>query len=132
MQDEVVCHRTSTLHKNGNKMKRKKKRAIIKRDISVQNCLMCVIINLVSHHHFLCLNSSRLSHLTGTTQQISDGLLKNCKTKMSHLASLLHLSNIPRQLRSSTSRSRSVQLSVSKTKLNLGKRAFSVAVSYPL
>ena len=41
----------------------------------------------------------------------------------SYLASLLHLSNIPRQLRSSTSQ----QLIVPKTKLNLGKRAFSVA-----
>ena len=40
----------------------------------------------------------------------------------SYLASLLHLSNIPKQLRSSIS-----QLIVPKTKLNLGKRAFSVA-----
>ena len=40
-----------------------------------------------------------------------------------YLASLLHLSNIPRQLRSSISQ----QLAVPKTKLNLGKRAFSVA-----
>ena len=40
-----------------------------------------------------------------------------------YLASLLHLSNIPRQLRSSVSQ----QLIVPKTKLNLGKRAFSVA-----
>ena len=40
-----------------------------------------------------------------------------------YLASLLHLSNIPRQLRSSISQ----QLIVPKTKLNLGKRAFSVA-----
>ena len=38
-----------------------------------------------------------------------------------YLASLLYLSNIPRQLRSSIS-----QLIVPKTKLNLGKRAFSV------
>ena len=41
----------------------------------------------------------------------------------SYLASLLHLSNIPRQLRSSTSQ----QLILPKTKLNLGKHAFSVA-----
>ena len=40
-----------------------------------------------------------------------------------YLASLLHLSNIPRQLRSSISQ----QLIVPKTKLNLCKRAFSVA-----
>ena len=40
-----------------------------------------------------------------------------------YLASLLHFSNIPRQLRSSTSQ----QLSIPRTKLNLGKRAFSVA-----
>ena len=40
-----------------------------------------------------------------------------------YLASLLHFSNIPRQLRSSTSQ----QLSIPRTKLNLGKRDFSVA-----
>ena len=40
-----------------------------------------------------------------------------------YLASLLHYSNIPRQLRSSTSQ----QLSITRNKLNLGKRAFSVA-----
>ena len=40
-----------------------------------------------------------------------------------YLASLLHFSNIPRQLRSSTSQ----QLPIPRTKLNLGKRAFSVA-----
>ena len=40
-----------------------------------------------------------------------------------YLASLLHFSNVPRQLRSSTSQ----QLSIPRTKLNLGKRAFSVA-----
>ena len=40
-----------------------------------------------------------------------------------YLASLLHFSNIPIQLRSSTSQ----QLSIPRTKLNLGKRAFSVA-----
>ena len=40
-----------------------------------------------------------------------------------YLASLLHLSNIPRQLRSSISQ----QIIVLKTTLNLGKRAFSVA-----
>ena len=39
-----------------------------------------------------------------------------------YLASLLHFSNIARQLRSSTSQ----QLSIPRTKLNLGKRAFSV------
>ena len=40
-----------------------------------------------------------------------------------YLASLLHFSNVPRQLRSSTSQ----QLSIPRTKPNLGKRAFSVA-----
>ena len=40
-----------------------------------------------------------------------------------YLTSLLHFSNVPRQLRSSTSQ----QLSIPRTKLNLGKRAFSVA-----
>ena len=44
-----------------------------------------------------------------------------------YLASLLHFSNIPRQLRSSTSQ----QLSIPRTKLNLGKRAFSVAAQLP-
>ena len=39
-----------------------------------------------------------------------------------YLASLLHYSNIPRQLRSSTSQ----PLSIPRTKLNLGKCAFSV------
>ena len=40
-----------------------------------------------------------------------------------YLASLLHFSNIDRQLRSTTSQ----QLSIPRTKLNLGKCAFSVA-----
>ena len=40
-----------------------------------------------------------------------------------HQASLLHFPSIPRQLRSSTSQ----QLSIPRTKLHLGKRAFSVA-----
>ena len=40
-----------------------------------------------------------------------------------HMAGLLHFSNIPRQIRSSTKQ----QLSISRTKLNLGKRTFSVA-----
>ena len=40
-----------------------------------------------------------------------------------YLASLLHFSNIPRQLRSFTSQ----QLSIPRTKLNLGNRALSVA-----
>ena len=45
-----------------------------------------------------------------------------CTQQPPYLASPLHLSNIPRQLRSSIS-----QLIVPKAKLNLGKRAFSVA-----
>ena len=44
-------------------------------------------------------------------------------TTTTYLASLLHLLNNPRQVRSSISQ----QLIVPKTKLNLGKRAFSVA-----
>ena len=40
-----------------------------------------------------------------------------------YLASLMHFSNIPRQLRSSTSQ----QLSIPRTKLNLDNRALSVA-----
>ena len=46
-----------------------------------------------------------------------------CSIYTTTLASLLHLSNIPKQLRSSISQ----QLIVRKTKLNLSKRAFSVA-----
>ena len=47
-----------------------------------------------------------------------------CRTKQPpYLASLLHLSDIPRQLRSSISQ----QLIVPKTQLKLGKHAFSVA-----
>ena len=42
-----------------------------------------------------------------------------------YLASLLHFSNIPRQLRSSTSQQ--LSNSIPRTKLNLGKGAFSVA-----
>ena len=75
------------------------------------------------HHHYHYLNSytgfqflielilsSTLTYRVLSTQQPP------------YYASLLHLSNISRQLRSSIS-----QLIIPKTKLNLGKPAFSVA-----
>ena len=43
-----------------------------------------------------------------------------------YMTSLLHFSNIPRQLRSSTSQ----QLSIPRTKLNVDNRAFSVAAPF--
>ena len=101
---------------------------IAKRDLAklqrVQNCLARVVLMapqfspslpLLKQLHWLPVSyriNFKLSTLTYralSTQQPP------------YLASLLHLSNIPRQLRSSIS-----QLIVPKTKLNLGKRAFSV------
>ena len=103
---------------------------IAKRDLAklqrVQNCLARVVLRaprfspslpLLKQLHWLPVSyriNFKLSTLTYralSTQQPP------------YLASLLHLSNIPRQLRSSISQ----QLIVPKTKLNLGKRAFSVA-----
>ena len=103
---------------------------IAKRDLAklqrVQNCLACVVLRaprfspslpLLKQLHWLPVSYrinfklSTLAYRALSTQQPS------------YLASLLHLLNIPRQLRSSTSQ----QLIVPKTKLNLGKRAFSVA-----
>ena len=49
--------------------------------------------------------------------------VQNCLTRAHYLASLLLFPNVPRQLRPSTSQ----QLSIPRTKLNLGKRASSVA-----
>ena len=91
----------------------------------VQNCLAHVVlavphfspsIPLLRQLHWLPVTYrikfklSTLTYRALTTQQPP------------YLASLLHLSNIPRQLRSSIS-----QLIVPKTKLNLGKHVFSVA-----
>ena len=103
---------------------------IAKRDLAklqrVQNCLARVVLMgprvspslpLLKQLHWLPVSYridfklSTLTYRALPTQQPP------------YLASLLHLSNIPRQLRSSISQ----QLIVSKTKLNLGKRAFSVA-----
>ena len=103
---------------------------IAKRDLAklqrVQNCLARVVLRaprfspslpLLKQLHWLPVSYrinfklSTLAYRALSTQQPS------------YLASLLHLSNIPRQLRSSISQ----QLIVPKTKLNLGKRAFSVA-----
>ena len=104
---------------------------IAKRDLAklqrVQNCLARVVLRaprfspslpLLKQLHWLPVSYrinfklSTLAYRTLSTQQPS------------YLASLLHLSNIPRQLRSSTSQ----QLIVPKPKLNLNKRAFSVWV----
>ena len=92
----------------------------------VQNCLACVLLRaphfspslpLFKQLHWLPVNyiiKFNLSTLTYRALSIH---------QPPYLASLLHFSNIPRQLRSSTSQ----QLSIPRTKLNLGKRAFSVA-----
>ena len=103
---------------------------IAKQDLSklqrVQNCLARVVLRaprfspslpLLKQLHWLPVNyriQFKLSTLTYRALAIH---------QPPYLASLLHFSNIPRQLRSSTSE----QLSIPRTKLNLGKRAFSVA-----
>ena len=103
---------------------------IAKQDLSklerVQNCLARVVLRaprfsrslpLLKQLHRLPVNyriKFKLSTLTYRALAIH---------QPPNLASLLHFSNIPRQLRSSTSQ----QLSIPRTKLNLGKRAFSVA-----
>ena len=100
---------------------------IAKRDLAklqqVQNCLARVVLRaprfspslpLLKQLHWLPVIyqiNFKLSTLTLSTQQPP------------YLASLLHLSNIPVQLRSSISQ----ELFIPKTKLNLGKRAFYVA-----
>ena len=92
----------------------------------VQNCLARVVLRaprfspslpLLKQLHWLPVNyriQFKLSTLTYRALAIH---------QPPYLASLLHFSNIPRQLRSSTSQ----QLSMPRTKLNLDKRAFSVA-----
>ena len=92
----------------------------------VQNCLARVVLRaprfspslpLLKQLHWLPVNyriKFKLSTLTYRALAIH---------QPPYLASLLHFSNVPRQLRSSTSQ----QLSIPRTKLNLGKRAFSVA-----
>ena len=103
---------------------------IAKQDLSklqrVQNCLARVILRaprfspslpLLKQLHWLPVNyriKFKLCTLTFRALAIH---------QPPYLASLLHFSNIPRQLRSSTSQ----QLSIPRAKLNLGKRAFSVA-----
>ena len=103
---------------------------IAKQDLSklqrVQNCLARVILRaprfspslpLLKQLHWLPVNyriKFKLCTLTFRALVIH---------QPPYLASLLHFSNIPRQLRSSTSQ----QLSIPRTKLNLCKRAFSVA-----
>ena len=94
----------------------------------MQNCLARVVLRaprfspslpLLKQLHWLPVNyriQFKLSTLTYRALAIH---------QPPYLASLLHFSNIPRQLRSSTSQ----QLSIPRTKLNLGKRAFSVAAS---
>ena len=103
---------------------------IAKQDLSklqrVQNCLARVILRaplfspslpLLKQLHWLPVNyriKLKLCTLTFRALAIH---------QPPYLASLLHLSNIPRQLRSSTSQ----QISIPRTKLYLDKRAFSVA-----
>ena len=103
---------------------------IAKQDLSklqrVQNCLSRVVLRaprftpslpLLKQLHWLPVNyriKFNLSTLTDRALAIHEP---------PYLDSLLHFSNIPRQLRSSTSQ----QLSIPRTKLNLGKRAFSAA-----
>ena len=103
---------------------------IAKQDLSklqrVQNCLARVVLReprfspslpLLKQLHWLPVNyriKFKLSTLTYRALAMH---------QPPYLASLLHCSNVPRQLRSSTSQ----QLSIPRTKLNLGKRAFSVA-----
>ena len=103
---------------------------IAKQDLSklqrVENCLARVVLRaprfslslpLLKQLHWLPVNyriKFKLSTLTYRALAIH---------QPPYLASLLHFSNVPRQLRSSTSQ----QLSIPRTKLNLGKRAFSVA-----
>ena len=92
----------------------------------VQNCLARVVLRaprfsrshpLLKQLHWLPVNyriKFKLSTLTYRALAIH---------QPSYLASLLHCSNMPRQLRLSTSQ----HLSIPRTKLNLGKRVFSVA-----
>ena len=99
---------------------------IAKQDLSklqcVQNCLARVVLRapslpLLKQLHWLQVNyriQFKLSTLTYRALAIH---------QPHYLASLLHFSNIPRQLISSTSQ----QLSIPRTKLNLGKRDLSVA-----
>ena len=99
---------------------------VMSTDGCVQNCLARVVLRaprfspslpLLKQLHWLPVNyriKFKLSTLTYRALAIH---------QPPYLASLLHFSNIPRQLRSSTSQ----QLSIPRTKLNLGKRAFSVA-----
>ena len=102
---------------------------IPKQDLSkrqrVQNCLARVVLRaprfspslpLLKQLHWLPVNyiiQFKLSTLIYRALAIH---------QPPYLASLLHFSSIPRQLRSSTSQ----QLYIPRTKLNLGKRAFSV------
>ena len=105
---------------------------IAKQDLSklqrVQNCLARVVLRAPRFSPSLPL----LKQLTGF--QLITASNSNCPLlhiallqvaihKPPYLSSLLNFSNIPRQLRSSTAQ----QLSIQRTKLNLGKRAFSVA-----
>ena len=101
---------------------------IAKRDLAklqrVQNCLARVVLRTPRFSPSLPL--LRQLHGFPVTYRINFKLSTLTYRALStqqppYLASLLHLSNIPRQLRSSIS-----QLIVPKTKLNLGKRAFSV------
>ena len=107
---------------------------IAKQDLSklqcVQNCLARVVLKaprfspslpLLKQLHWLPVNYSSISNCPLLHIALLQYVIDFCQPP--YLASLLHFSNIPRQLRSSTSQ----QLSIPRTKLNKGKRAFSVA-----
>ena len=105
---------------------------IAKRDLAklqqVQHCLARVILRVPRFSPSLLLLQQ--VHWFPVTYQTNFKLSTLTYRALStqqppYLASLLHLSNIPRQLRSSIS-----QLTVPKTKLNLGNHAFSVAAPW--
>ena len=102
---------------------------IAKRDLAklqrVQNCLARMVLRAPQFSPSLPL--LRQLHWVPVSYRINFKLSTLTYHALStqqppYLACLLHLSNIPRQLRSSIS-----QLIVPKTKLNLGKHAFTVA-----
>ena len=98
---------------------------IAKQDLSrlqrVQNCLARVVLRAPRFSRSLPL--LKQLHWLPVNYRIKSKLSTLTIHQPPYLASLLHFSNIPRQLRSSTSQ----QLSIPRTKLNRGKRAFSVA-----
>ena len=87
-----------------------------------------IILNRLGKKHHFC-DLVKSSSTSSSCLQLTDNyyfLYRALSTQQPpYLTSLLHLSNIPRQLRSSIS-----QLFVPKTKFYLSKYAFSVAVPW--